>query len=344
MIVVVLAVVLGGVLAIVLASGEEEAAASEIQREPVSSAGANPFMASVGTDEPDVTPPPDTAGSFEGNTPGLYGGTMEQGSCDAEQMVAFLEANPDKAAAWASVLQIRVADIRSYVATLTPVILRTDTYVTNHGFTNGRATTIPAVLQAGTAVFVDEYGTPVVKCYCGNPLTKPLPRATGVTYRGPAWPGFSQTNITIIQSTTVVISIYTLVDPQTNEPFGRPVGTDGSDDGPAPEDDSGTSTSTTSTTPAGEIPANATYSIDITANCPDLTPTVLVSATLANGTLTFTGGGDSVSGPVNPDGSFNIPIPEFPEIVIVGTLDADGLTSTVDLVECVVSLDGTRTG
>jgi hypothetical protein len=47
---------------------------------------------------------------------------------------------------------------------------------------------------------------------------------------------------------------------------------------------------------------------------------------------------------VNPDGSFSIPVPEFPEIVIVGTLDADGLTATVDLQECVASLDGTRTG
>lgn len=343
MVVVVLAVV-GGALAVVLASGSDEAAASEVVREPVSSSGANPFMESVGTDEPDVTQPPDTGGTFEGSTPGLYGGTMAQGSCDAEKMVAFLEANPDKASAWAGVLGIGPGEIRSYVATLTPVVLRSDVYVTNHGFTNGRATTIPAVLQAGTAVFVDEYGFPVVKCYCGNPLTKPPPRAQGVTYRGPTWPGFSQTNITIVQQTTVVINIFTLVDPQTNEPFGRPVGTDGDDDGPAPEDDSGTPDSTTTTTERGQIPANATYSIDISSNCPDANTAVLVSATLANGTLTFTGGGDSIGGPVNPDGSFSIPVPEFPEIVIVGNLDEDGLTSTVDLVDCVVTLTGTRTG
>ena len=175
---VVLAVV-GGALAVVLASGDDEAAASEVVREPVSSSGANPFMQSVGTDEPDVTPPPDTGGTFEGSTPGLYGGTMNQGSCDAEQMIAFLEANPDKAAAWADVLGIEVSEIRSYVATLTPVVLRSDVYVTNHGFANGRATTVPAVLQAGTAAFVDQYGFPVVKCYCGNPLTRPPPRCAG---------------------------------------------------------------------------------------------------------------------------------------------------------------------
>ena len=166
-------VVVGGALAVVLASGGDEAAASEVLREPVSSPGANPFMESVGTDEPDVTPPPDTGGTFEGSTPGLYGGTMAQGSCDAEKMVAFLEANPDKAAAWAGVVGIQASEIRSYVATLTPVVLRSDVYVTNHGFTNGRATTVPAVLQAGTTVFVDDHGFPVVKCYCGNPLTRP---------------------------------------------------------------------------------------------------------------------------------------------------------------------------
>jgi hypothetical protein len=331
----------------VLASGEDEAAASEVLREPVSSPGANPFMESVGTDEPDVTPPPDTGGTFEGSTPGLYGGTMAQGSCDAEKMVAFLEANPDKAAAWAGVIGIQASEIRSYVATLTPVVLRSDVYVTNHGFTNGRATTVPAVLQAGTAVFVDDHGFPVVKCYCGNPLTKPPPRAQGVTYRGPAWPAFSQTNITIVQQTTVVINIFTLVDPQTNEPFGRPVGTDGDDDGPAPEDDTdSTSSSSTSTTSGrGRVPANASYSISISSNCPDASTTsVLVSATVANGTLTFTDGVDSIGGPLNPDGSFSFAIPEFPEIVIAGTLDEDGLTATVDLVDCVITLDGTRTG
>ena len=86
-------------------------------------------------------------------------------------MVAFLQANPEKAAAWAGVLGISAASIPGYVAELTPVILRSDTYVTNHGFAGGRATTLTSVLQAGTAVMVDKFGTPRVKCYCGNPLT-----------------------------------------------------------------------------------------------------------------------------------------------------------------------------
>ena len=124
------------------------------------------------------------------------------------------------------------------------------------------------------------------------------------------------------------------------------MGTDGADDGPAPEDDTGStsSTSTSTTSARGQIPANATYSISLSSNCPDTDTAVLVSATVANGTLTFTGGGDSIGGPLNPDGSFSIPVPEFPEIVIVGSLDEDGLTATIDLVDCTATLTGTRTG
>jgi hypothetical protein len=275
---------------------------------------------------------------------------MRQGSCDAEQMVAFLEANPDTAAAWAGVLGIGVGEIRSYVATLTPVILRSDVYVTNHGFVNGRPTVIPAVLQAGTAVFVDRYGTPVVKCYCGNPLTKPPPRAPGITYVGPRWPGFTQINITVVVSTTVIIDTFTLVDPATNQGFGRPAGTDGSDDGPAPppgQTGSSTSAGTAATTvppttASTGIPTNATYSVSATADCSGFGgASVLVSAVVANGTLTFSGGGESYGGPLNPDGSFNVPIQGF---AIIGSLDANRLTASLDALGCHIALDGTRTG
>ena len=35
------------------------------------------------------------------------------------------------------------------------------------------------MLQSGTAVLVDRYGTPRVKCNCGNPLTKPVAQLSG---------------------------------------------------------------------------------------------------------------------------------------------------------------------
>ena len=65
------------------------------------------------------------------------------------------------------------AGIGAYVDSLTPVVLTDDTLVTNHGYRDGHATTLPAVLQAGTAVMVDTLGVPRVKCNCGNPLTPP---------------------------------------------------------------------------------------------------------------------------------------------------------------------------
>src|SRR5205823_14856495 len=90
-----------------------------------------------------------------GGQPGLYGGTQNNASCNVPQMIDFLNRNPDKASAFASVQRISRDQIPAYLNGLTPVILQTDTRVTNHGFRNGRANPFQAVLQAGTAVLVD---------------------------------------------------------------------------------------------------------------------------------------------------------------------------------------------
>jgi len=222
---------LGAVVAVVALSGDDEAAAEELELEPTSSTGANPFMPPAGTDQSDVTPPPGSGGSFAGDTEGLYGGSLNVSSCDPQKMIVFLQENPGKGAAWAGVLGISVAEIPTYVSELTPIVLRSDTYVTNHGFANGRATVIPAVLQAGTAVLVDKYGTPRVKCYCGNPLTPPKTYSKP-RYTGPRWSGFEPSGITIIQQTTVIIDIFVLVDPVTGDTIRRPAGTTGGSDQP----------------------------------------------------------------------------------------------------------------
>ncbi|MSV93959.1 MAG: hypothetical protein F2861_00995 [Actinobacteria bacterium] len=191
--------VVGVLFAVLVATGLTgcggNADATTLTLEPVNTETANPFMANIGTDQAGITPPADVGGSVETTTPGLYGGTLTTGSCDAEKMTAFLEVNPDKGAAWARTLGIKQNEIRSYIKTLTSVILRSDTAVTNHGFANGNSTAIPAVLQAGTAVFIDSSGAPVAKCYCGNPLTPPTTK--NVVYRGPKWPNFKEGNVTI---------------------------------------------------------------------------------------------------------------------------------------------------
>ncbi|GHF01088.1 hypothetical protein GCM10018785_74850 [Streptomyces longispororuber] len=61
----------------------------------------------------------------------------------------------------------------AYLRGLTPVVPRADTRVTGHGCRDGRATGHQAVLQARTAVLVDDRGLPRVRCACGNPLLPP---------------------------------------------------------------------------------------------------------------------------------------------------------------------------
>jgi hypothetical protein len=210
---------------------------SEVTAEPVSNAGANPFTAPAGKDMAGVNPPAGAAATggarptYQGDLPGLYGGTRNYATCDAEKLILFLEVNPDKASAWALTLGIRPGQIDSYVHHLTPVLLRTDTRVTNHGYFNGRATPLQSVLEAGTAVFVNRYGEPVVKCYCGNPLTPPTLYQAPV-YNGPRWPRFATRYITIIERTTTIINTYTLYDPSTGKTFSRPAGTSGGSDLP----------------------------------------------------------------------------------------------------------------
>jgi hypothetical protein len=218
-------------LAIVLL--RPDGAEAAVRTEPIGTAN-DPFAPPVGTDQ--SVPPVRTAQpvTVQGGHVGLYGGTLRKRVCDKRQLVTYLQQHPDKGAAWAGVLGISTTQISTYVDRLTPVLLRSDTLVTNHGFAGGRATTIVSLLQAGTAVLVDDKGMPVTKCYCGNPLTPPpdYSPAFEPVYEGPRWPGFSQTSITIVQSSTTIIQNFTLVDHDSGRAFTRPVATDGGADAP----------------------------------------------------------------------------------------------------------------
>lgn len=115
-------------------------------------------------------------------SPGLYGGSGDNGVCAPDKLAAFLRSQPIKAAAWVAALNadptlrwsggdsLDVADIPAYIGELKPAILPADTRVTNHGFKNGRATPRQSLLERGTAVLVDADGAPRVRCFCGNPL------------------------------------------------------------------------------------------------------------------------------------------------------------------------------
>lgn len=111
-----------------------------------------------------------------GGVPGLNGGSRDAEVCDTQSQIEFLTdpANADKAQAWAEVQDIEVGELADHLGGLAAVRLRFDTRVTNHSFEDGEARPFQSILQAGTAVLVDEFGVPRSKCYCGNPLTPPL--------------------------------------------------------------------------------------------------------------------------------------------------------------------------
>jgi hypothetical protein len=232
----------------------QQAGRGEIFLQPAGDGGPNPFTASVAAATlPAPTPTasaaaPSGSGSVAvqttiGSTPGLYGGTNRLGSCDAGQMVSYLNANPAKGAAWVQALnadpsllwsagnKVRVDQIAAYISELTSVVLTADTRVTNHGFLSGQPTPFQSVLQAGTAVLVDRYGVPRARCACGNPLIAAVPVSVTPTYRGAPWTGFSPTTVVVVQPTTVIIDTFTLVDVNTGGRFKRPVGSKGDQDG-----------------------------------------------------------------------------------------------------------------
>ena len=122
--------------------------------------------------EDPFTPPADVASSETVEVQQPFGGSGSNRVCDRDKLIKFLRANRDRMAEWARVLGVepRISVVEKYIAKLHPVTLTRDTQVTNHAFTNGRAIPFQAILAAGTAVLVDEYGVPVVRCYCGNPL------------------------------------------------------------------------------------------------------------------------------------------------------------------------------
>ncbi|WP_116020871.1 DUF6777 domain-containing protein [Thermomonospora umbrina] len=215
----------------------DSAAADTITRLTVGSPGPDAYTLVAGTDRRDTRPRSRAGGEAEGDTPGLYGGTRNRATCDPTQLLSFLQRNPAKGKAWAAVQKVGYAALPRYIRKLTPVILRVDTLVTNHGYKGGKATSFPAVLQAGVAVLVDEYGKPVVKCNCGNPITPPdrniNPR--DAKYEGPSWDRFTDRNVTVIKGRDAskgALTSITLVDTGATMSFNRPLGTMGGQDGP----------------------------------------------------------------------------------------------------------------
>ncbi|MDJ0498770.1 MAG: protein kinase [Acidimicrobiia bacterium] len=174
--------------------------------------------------EEEVTEAAETVVStVSGAAPGLYGGTEVLTACDKDALVRFMQENVDKAAAWAGVQGIDVDDIPEFIDNLTDMILQVDTRVTNHGFRNGIANPINSVLQAGTAVLVDVFGIPRVRCFCGNPLLPAIELSASATVRGTQWPGFDLGNTVVVQAIEEVLE-FDVNDILSPLRFVKPVG------------------------------------------------------------------------------------------------------------------------
>lgn len=262
--------ILGAIVAVVvLAAGafvvltqlDDEEASASVVLEPIGSTGDDAFASSVAPEpagsladyaeqgapedeeddaedpdgEAEEEPDPGGPGGYQtadGSVPGIYGGTLNEGACDKDQLTGFLATETEKAEAWASVLEIDPADIGRYVAQLTPVNLGADTRVVNYGFDDGEPVPRDSVLQRGTAVLVDEHGVPRVNCYSGNPLREPTVE-DDETFTGEQWSSFERTGVLLVDDAPDQVEAFEMIEISTGQRFTRPAGTSGEADRPA---------------------------------------------------------------------------------------------------------------
>ncbi|MCB5180711.1 DUF6777 domain-containing protein [Streptomyces antimicrobicus] len=203
---------------------------------PVAAAGADPFTTSSATNEsaPAQAPVPNPTGqgirTVNAATPGLYAGTQRLGSCDIEQQLRLLTEDDDKARVFAETSGVEAAELPEFLRGLTPVVLRADTRVTNHGFRDGKATGHQAVLQAGTAVLVDAHGMPRVRCACGNPLQAPRAPKGAPVHKGDPWAGYQPNQVIVVEPTMQTVDNLVLVNLLNNTWLERRTGDDGAQD------------------------------------------------------------------------------------------------------------------
>ncbi|WP_407563967.1 DUF6777 domain-containing protein [Streptomyces sp. 184] len=211
---------------------------AELVLQPVADRGHNPFTPSTATPDgadpspsptaspPDSAPPADPGRhqSVSGGTAGLYGGVRNVPSCDIDRQIAFLGRDPDKQAALAQTLRVDEADLPGYMRELTTVLLRADTRVTGYGFADDEATAYQSVMQAGSAVLVDDTGVPRVRCASGSPLTAPEKLSGNLRYGGTGWRGYRPSRTVVVTPAKQALSKLVIVDVSTNLWFERPVG------------------------------------------------------------------------------------------------------------------------
>lgn len=312
--------VAGVALVLVLTRPDGESKPGEVFLQAASAKGPDPFTDSTArkssaTASPTATPSASagaTAGTrtIDGSAPGLYGGTRNASSCDVGRQIDFLARDQTKSRAFADVLGIDQGRVPSYLRSLTPVQLRADTRVTNHGFKNGKATGYQAVLQAGTAVLVDSRGVPRVRCACGNPLTPPVALTAAPKQKGSAWPSYSKSDVVAVTPARQVVNVFVVLDVNTGTWFERPRGDTGSTDTPTTPP---TGLSTRSPSPSGSTTAPTAP----TSPTSPASPTAPTSPT-GPATTTPPGSPTAPQSPTSPQ-SLGSPLPGTPGSPTAGT-------------------------
>lgn len=212
--------------------------AAELVLQPVADRGHDPFTPSTATPDgadpspsptaapPGSTPPaePSRHQSVPGGKDGLYGGVRNVAGCDTDRLAGFLGRDADKQAAFAQTLRVDEGDLPGYLRELTSVLLRADTRLTGHGFAGGEASPFQSVLQAGTAVLVDDRGVPRVRCASGSPLTTPEKLSGNGRYGGTGWRGYRPSRTVVVTPADRALSELVIVDVHTDLWFERPVG------------------------------------------------------------------------------------------------------------------------
>ncbi|MFF8828682.1 DUF6777 domain-containing protein [Streptomyces sp. NPDC015131] len=227
----------------------------EARLEPAGARGAHPFTESTvrraqGTraaPPPAVLPGSEGPYAVVGSAPGLYGGTRSVPSCDVERQIRLLTENDTLARAFARAAGIGPAAIAPWLRGLTTAELRADTRVTSHDYRDGGAEPHQAVLQAGTAVLVDPYGAPRVRCRSGSPLRTPVldrpsggdrgaggaaPAAggAGAAVAAKPWAGHHPGRVVIVTPTEQVVTGLLIVDLRDNTWIERLMGGGGARD------------------------------------------------------------------------------------------------------------------
>ncbi|WP_307709756.1 DUF6777 domain-containing protein [Streptomyces sp. V1I6] len=197
-------------------------------------AGAPPALPAVASAPKSPSGGGVTLRTLSGATPGLYAGIQGEAACDIGRQAGLLAADKRKAKAFAEAVGVERSGVAAFLRGLTPVVLRADVRVTGHGFHDGSAVARQSVLQAGTAVLVDEFGAPRVRCASGAPLKRPVAIRTELVNKGEPWSGYRADRVIVIKPATQAVNNLLLVSAVDNGWIERPSGTEGEDDaGPA---------------------------------------------------------------------------------------------------------------